>query len=1266
METDLFENCPCGSGKKFSECHGQDDINDDNDTDDFSVDPEAINNFLKSFDQTQLLAVSAALQLNEKNHGKNIRLEEFTDDILRQGIKSDQRATYEDIQEFFEKHLRFDSMEDPTVNHFIENVVFYGGNYRVLPGINTDATEILNGFLESIFTVPNGLSEAFKEKARQASFLLLLFSEIMISQTGLPRYTIEEEADDPVFVPEFDPFNKLLSAVRLEKNYIEKLCKDWQIPPEIIKEFLINGKDLGESHDPYESPIFSYPLYDAGDEIICIIPATLSKALSDFIKRLSGETGEEKNLLVAYHDWQWQKFRHYADEMGWSETDITLPPAVSPERFTEGVFRIDQDKLAYVQLIRGTINSAPNVEFMKPADSSAKKQETINERNEVVARYLNELKEGQPMKVVTLFIAGGIGGHAMYAWPKPEEGNQTLFFSFSDFEKVIFQGALEPLSLWKFAKAYGRAAQTTRFMPSASSLDLYVLYLENQGSMLPRDENFDLFTFMGVGTDFQRRVVSFRDEHAARRYSGSKPIDVPVRRGSKYAPIYRQQQTTPESVRLIEPFVFPCWIVNKQAHNKPEHGQIGFYTEAVAFWLLKFSDTLKSSLNELGSRPVEITLELDNGLYTNLSVADWPEDILPELLEFTVEDRVITIEVPLTIVPSLAEDHNKGERTIMRTVLKAFNVLLKKNKQNVLTDEDIEQKINEVMSPDHAKMILIGNSDQNPILDTRGTGFRRHLYEADQALVDDYLIPNLGLAEPIPDVVKTIKEKNKLCMAIVDSLISQIREKIAGFNLYSLIKWLITINESLIQEDAENDMRLPHQVACYSDFPTAVADLQKKNGEIIPTALACRCLIEFIAAEPLSGQRPINLDEMDELIALMSEVIHYANIADSIALGLNDPEMGLLPSGRLYVSHEFFETYLKPFNLARTESEVHAMLQTEECGTIENDGNILVNNKTTDNAFFEEWGVTLTTLTAICGNLIKMGMATGESFMIMVEEKFMLEIGKDFVTPVSEEELLKGLQLLTLEKRESLDKAPDGFTNKDIMPWRFNRALSYNRRPLIKIVHPDNGQTFYHWGFRHVLKAYDNLSSLITSGRLVVKEGGPIEKEVLTIFRHRKGKRYRQQVVTWLKAKTKLETIDYEVTLHETGVLVADRNYGDVDVMAIDHDKKIIYAIECKNTVSARAIHEMKTELDNYIGKDGKSGHISKHLNRDTWLKANKNQLSKFVKDPENYEIRSIVLTSNVIPVLYLAKTKSALPIFSFPDLVRKGFDIIAKDGSSE
>ena len=69
--------------------------------------------------------------------------------------------------------------------------------------------------------------------------------------------------------------------------------------------------------------------------------------------------------------------------------------------------------------------------------------------------------------------------------------------------------------------------------------------------------------------------------------------------------------------------------------------------------------------------------------------------------------------------------------------------------------------------------------------------------------------------------------------------------------------------------------------------------------------------------------------------------------------------------------------------------------------------------------------------------------------------------------------------------------------------------------------------------------------------------------------------------------------------------MIAPKDYGDIDVLAIDKKEKIIYPIECKNTIGARVIHEMKTELDKYLGREKNPGMIQKYLDRDQWLKEN-------------------------------------------------------------
>ena len=57
------------------------------------------------------------------------------------------------------------------------------------------------------------------------------------------------------------------------------------------------------------------------------------------------------------------------------------------------------------------------------------------------------------------------------------------------------------------------------------------------------------------------------------------------------------------------------------------------------------------------------------------------------------------------------------------------------------------------------------------------------------------------------------------------------------------------------------------------------------------------------------------------------------------------------------------------------------------------------------------------------------------------------------------------------------------------------------------------------------------------------------------------------------------------VKIKERGHLVADIDYGDIDVLAYDTTNNILYSIECKNTNTAKNIREMKNEMDEYLGR---------------------------------------------------------------------------------
>lgn len=123
------------------------------------------------------------------------------------------------------------------------------------------------------------------------------------------------------------------------------------------------------------------------------------------------------------------------------------------------------------------------------------------------------------------------------------------------------------------------------------------------------------------------------------------------------------------------------------------------------------------------------------------------------------------------------------------------------------------------------------------------------------------------------------------------------------------------------------------------------------------------------------------------------------------------------------------------------------------------------------------------------------------------------------------------------------------------------------------------------------------------------------------------------------------------------GQINADSNYGDIDLMSVDHDRKIIFAIECKNIMRGKNVHEMKNEIDEYLGRNGRieNSKIYQHVKRDAWLRSNIGELSKLVDSPARYEIKSIIFTANEMPLAYTQQLKLPLSVKSFIRLRKYG-----------
>jgi hypothetical protein len=407
-----------------------------------------------------------------------------------------------------------------------------------------------------------------------------------------------------------------------------------------------------------------------------------------------------------------------------------------------------------------------------------------------------------------------------------------------------------------------------------------------------------------------------------------------------------------------------------------------------------------------------------------------------------------------------------------------------------------------------------------------------------------------------------------------------------------------------------------------------------------------------------TGKQP-NFADIDQMMAMMNEIIEWGFMSDAIHLDLDDPEIGLLPSGRIGSSKDFYNDKLKLFGKERTitevESYVNAFKNKFKKRTIQSEVTREDFQKRIDAAFKADWGITLDGILGICELVTALAEQHKTSVYEMEAQQLLKYIHSK--TTLTEEEIKCGLNQLSLKRRPDFNEPPKGYNKNDIYPWKYNREFAFLRRPLLLVTN-SKGEDVYYWGLRNTHAAGHQILSLLYSGRLRTYNHPNIDG-ILAEINNQNGDDFRKNVKEWFKKQEGYETIEHEVSIKPKGHIEAEKDYGDIDVLIVDHSNKFMYLVECKDTEQPKNVHEMKGELDKYLGRKEGEGLILKHVERDKFLRQNKDRLCNLVNNPNGYTIVSFILTSEDLPLSYI-KDRLLLPFVSFPKLKREGIKLLS------
>lgn len=1258
MKLGRNDPCHCGSGKKYKECHWTSD-QEGSGEDSARNELPSFAALIEKYHPDPILKMLGVLQLIAANHCHEAQIEEMARLTFLQRKQGDNRpfASFQMLKSVVEP---MGYPDDAPANTFTDNVVFSEGNYIIYPGIYVGITEILNHLLECIFLLKNQLPKEFIKEVKDAAGILLWMSNSVATEKGHVRYMYEDPEYDRLAFPEYNSLVNDAAILTFTKNDIERYCTYIKADPKIIHEFVlaIGSHELNEN-DPDKNPVGIKPLFlnDEGDFVL-YMPTTLHNSLMNFVFSSANKHDCNATLMNMLQEKEFENTNLALSHMGWAPTNIELPRSENELPIREMVFRFDNQKLGYLCFI-DTI-------------STKTKQETepksIKKRNEDVVDFLSKIEKDQPFQILSLFVLAETGQDRYFMWGRPPIGHQIICFQYREIITLAYSESADRLSLWKFAKAYKRTAEQMRIISIGGTLDSYAIYESNKGSLLHSDRANPIGGTMmivnGSSNEFFREVQRNRDEHAVLLFTGKQVGFTKVIRPKKYAAVF-VDKFAPHIIRkVIEDYKMPIWVCNYDTKEKKSTTWAEIICEAVAFWLQKMHTHLVGvlSVSTLVQFEIEILVDpsLENAIEYEIKDID-PESVV---ISVSVDAPKIKVAIPFEFLYLAKLPDNTADRMLMVAVLKGIRQYTTKGgKPITLSDTQIGEFINSVLQPSQAKMILFADSSRNVRLDSRNLSSLRYIQETDISFLLDNLVSYLPDGYAIPENIESKDQKIKLCDDVVSVLYEKIKSKIKTLEGEELLQWLIRMQEKCVQVREFNDILIPARIASYSSFDNEVENLLEKEENLVTTSHALRTLIEYVATEIPQGEIWPNNDDIDELLALTNQVINWGASSEALRFNLADPKMGLLPSGRIGSEKNFEREILEPYAEAKAQGDVFKTIEEFEKNYFPDDKRgeeeVTQETKDLDAAFKDEFGITLTVLSKIIGILINRGFEKGDAYS-KIEVTELSKLIQDTAPGIASDEIKIVLELLTLIERPELGKPPSGYRSSDIFSWHYTRPLSYLRKPLIRYT-SITGTIYIYYGFRHLMMYIDNLFFLLHTGKLP-ERNSPAMKSWIAGSLEKKGKPYRNEVRDWFKNNTDFLVIDYEVSIKPGGHLEADRDLGDIDVFVVDKKEKIIYSIECKNSVGARNIHEMKTEMDMYLGREGQENKskVAKHVTRDKWLKENKHLLSKLgIQNTDEYQIISPILTADEIPLPYLRGESIPLPIKSFILLQKDGISVL-------
>ncbi|RFB12716.1 hypothetical protein DZB84_18370 [Bacillus sp. HNG] len=1196
---------------------------------------------IENYDVFSLLIINSACQLMPMNANKLMRFEAMAFTICScEYIEKKPNISKSRIKSIYNGSLYgLDGVsvyEDPFEQMFTESIAFFGGSYTVFPGITEQGTFILKHLLKSIFLSEYKPEyEDFYKEAYNVATLFLVISNTMAEKASL-NYGVESKVvQKEIQLPHPKIEVELKKAVTLNIEEIESLLNEKEADIQCIEEFLIHFGDVDfneyskDNHLLHQKPFLRHE-----NKIVVSMPCDLLGTLRHALIKIALKHGFVDELENSFKRKLWSTTDDLLNRMGIKKAKNMLPPFSNEEKpfFEERMFTFDSDKLMYVQMHTDDFeNYDPSIVY----DGNIQFDQYFERRALEVKKHLKE--KNPSLKDVFTLILLQPAGRSMSLGLNRLVDETHLLMSVSDLEIVAFLEGGDPLHLYKYAKAHNNLNNNSKVF-SMGFLDTYSIYRFNDKSFYLSDEVApnSVYFSVGEGRDLIEETHRMIRPHGVPLPNGRDITEVVSVYEDSGIPIFVPPRISNDNIAyIVEGNDWKVWITSSQMH--PIYGQI---VDMIAYWIWQFS----AEINRVIS--AEAIFEIKVNLYP---FEQWIEPVNPSKenttnspISFEVVGNKIYVNIHHVFSKNLEGSTNFGERELMKTILLAIEEF-----SGASLSKSVENLLNEVSPLGPKKKLLVFNQNNISVLFEPGIFPKlRFVDSADENVILDNI--GLWLRKKMGLGVGKLENQKEVINNVVGYLFSEIERIISGLKDPEHILQILMLHyEALIHKREEKRITITTTLHCFSNRKSMIDKINEDLNNFNKLSVSLRFLIEYVGAcPPREGTNVFSLEIFDRLIALSSMLIQWANNSDLINYQLADLQVSMLPSQRLGTKHDnaYFSASTKFFRQHSSETLNNAI---ESYDSIWKD-KIHSNKDEIDSDIVDaEFGVSFNDFFNFISNVSDIGREIRPEVKCLSIEKFNNLLQSKYSMYI--QTINNVLNILCLKERRKFLSPPDSFRKEDIFPWKFNRELSYLRRPFI--INGDN----VLWSNRHLYYCGRHLIDLCLGGRLKAKSEKM--KRLISKYQNINGERFNDLIESLFIPFDFVITKGRVKKFGNKKIEGVKGDLGDIDVLVINPKKKVIYVIECKDLSVARNPYEINYELNNmFIGTKKKPSIMEKHLKRTDWIRTNiKLVLNTFgINLKGKWNVKPLIVLDEEMVSPYLYKDKKGIKVMSYNKLIEE------------